>query len=104
MPDVPIPYCCICRHNDGALVPAEFLAPQSVDQGVTVEWVLICAAHADGWYEGADWPAVMYALTRWDEQAQEAVETARSILDRVEREAIELHARADVMLARAKGT
>jgi hypothetical protein len=104
MTDVPIPYCRICQHNEGMLVPAEFLAPQSVDQGATVEWVLICASHADGWFEGADWSAAMYALVKWDEQAKQTLEKAQTMLAQVERETIELHARADAMLARAKGT
>jgi hypothetical protein len=35
--------------------PATRIMPQSIDEGVTVDQVVTCAAHASGWWDGADW-------------------------------------------------
>lgn len=35
--------------------PATRIMPQSVDEGVTVDQVVACDAHASGWWDGADW-------------------------------------------------
>jgi hypothetical protein len=50
------PTCTYCH------TPATRLAAQSIDQGVTVDWVPICDHHADGWNDGGDWDAPVYIL------------------------------------------
>lgn len=42
--------------------PAEFLAPQSTDQGRTVTWKWVCDFHARGWWCGADWRGPIFRL------------------------------------------
>ena len=46
--------CYFCHH---LRVKATYIAAQSVDSGVTVDWKPICASHRDGWNEGGDWQA-----------------------------------------------
>lgn len=55
------PPCKFCPQN-GIKRAATFVAAQSTDRGKTVDWVLICVDHADGWNEGSDWTAPMFAL------------------------------------------
>ena len=49
--------CAACEENgqfaDGQA--ASVTAPQSIDQGETVEWVPACASHYKSWWDGADW-------------------------------------------------
>lgn len=56
------PHCVFCEANHGVKSPAKFVAAQSEDRGVTIQWVLVCADHADGWNDGSDWDAPMFAI------------------------------------------
>jgi hypothetical protein len=58
----PVPLCVFCSHNHGIDAPAEFVAAQSTDAGATVEWVLICGDHREGWNSGGDWRAPCYRI------------------------------------------
>lgn len=64
------PICVICEINSGVIAPAKFVAAQSENCGETVDWVLICADHANGWNEGGDWAAPMYTIS---DQAETSV-------------------------------
>lgn len=56
MTDSPKWACVFCE------TPAMFIAAQSEDAGRTVDWVLICVYHADGWNDGGDWNAPVIPL------------------------------------------
>lgn len=49
-----LPVCESCADN-GELTPATKMVPSSPDQGKTVAFSPVCAAHAAGWWDGADW-------------------------------------------------
>ena len=49
------PECEPCRESLDQSMPAIYLAPASSDQGKTVIWVRLCAAHAEGYYDDTDW-------------------------------------------------
>jgi hypothetical protein len=46
---------CECCADNGERVPATWVAPSSTDAGKTVDFSPICDAHANGWWDGADW-------------------------------------------------
>lgn len=48
------PACIFCQQN-GELNPAALLAPQA-DKGGPWDWMPVCDAHADGWWDGSDYP------------------------------------------------
>ena len=46
---------CECCADNGERVTATWAAPSSPDAGKTVDFSPICDAHAEGWWDGADW-------------------------------------------------
>lgn len=46
---------CECCADNGERVPATWVAPSSTNAGKTVDFSPICDAHAEGWWDGADW-------------------------------------------------
>lgn len=57
------PRCYFCWHTHGRRVDAGYLAAQSSNGGKTLVWRKICKDHLEGWNEGGDWQAPVYALT-----------------------------------------
>lgn len=50
------PTCEPCWENTGIERPAEYLGPQSIDGGKTIDrWVLICRDHHSTWWDASDW-------------------------------------------------
>lgn len=56
------PICEFCPGAIGEDTPAEFLVPQSVDLGQTIEWKFVCFSHYDNWWDGADWKGTCFEL------------------------------------------
>lgn len=56
------PICEFCPGSIGEDTPAEFLVPQSVDLGQTIEWKFVCFSHYDNWWDGADWEGTCFEL------------------------------------------
>ena len=56
------PACELCLSNAGDTTPATHVAAQSSDQGQTVHWLVICDTHRDGWNDGGDWDAPVFAI------------------------------------------
>jgi hypothetical protein len=52
-------HCSFCK-QDGIKEKAVNLAPQSLDCGETITWEPVCASHAWGWWDGADWGPIAF--------------------------------------------
>jgi hypothetical protein len=52
----PRPECAFCDE------PGTYLCAQSEDQGETIDWVVACDSHGEGWNEVSDWVAPVYRL------------------------------------------
>lgn len=53
------PRCDFCDDPKRA---AYYLAAQSVNQGRTTTWGLVCENHIQGWNDGGDWDAPIFRL------------------------------------------
>jgi hypothetical protein len=59
-----VPHCQFCAETTEwhYATPASYICPQSTDGGKTVEWVLVCKNHAEGWWDGSDWRGLRYEI------------------------------------------
>lgn len=69
--------CHICTKQ------AVCYAPQSVDQGKTLNWLPVCVPHADGWWDGRDWgPIKFVSVAQWTERPSTERKAVSSTLTR----------------------
>lgn len=47
--------CVPCVDNQGVNNKAVRYMPQSADKGRHITYLPVCAGHAEGWWDGADW-------------------------------------------------